>query len=241
LTSAFTQLYGGGKTRSWSNIGLKFSEKAKDITSRFIKAAKANKVSAPNKNMVKAMQKANQLNKLSGKQKFLAIGIGGGVGAGFVADVEDIGTLGDIEALTELFGVPFPTKLDRIPKEDAKDEAIRNLTNRFKFAADTGLISIVTGYGLGKLADKLKNQGGDLAYSSDRVDQWIDKFAKQLRPRGGKTQKLFERMKEVEGKIASGQVTAKDLILDLDKTLLNVSKQSGISSGSAAWKELLEE
>jgi hypothetical protein len=47
--------------------------------------------------MVKAMQKANQLNKLSGKQKFLAIGIGGGVGAGFVADVEDIGTLGDIE------------------------------------------------------------------------------------------------------------------------------------------------
>jgi hypothetical protein len=57
--------------------------------------------------MVKAMQKANQLNKLSGKQKFLAIGIGGGVGAGFVADVEDIGTLGDIEALTELFGDLF--------------------------------------------------------------------------------------------------------------------------------------
>jgi hypothetical protein len=134
--------------------------------------------------MVKAMQKANQLNKLSGKQKFLAIGIGGGVGAGFVADVEDIGTLGDIEALTELFGAPFPTKLDRIPKEDAKDEAIRNLTNRFKFGVDTGLISIVTGYGLGKLADKLKNQGGELAYSSNKVDQWIDKFAKQLRPRG---------------------------------------------------------
>jgi hypothetical protein len=61
---------------------------------------------------------------------------------------------------------PFPTQLDRIPKEDAKDEAIRNLTNRFKFGVDTGLISIVTGYGLGKLADKLKNQGGELAYSS---------------------------------------------------------------------------
>jgi hypothetical protein len=182
LTSAFTQLYGGGKLGA--NIGLKITEKAKKISNNFIKAAKANKVSAPNKNMVKAMQKANQLNKLSGKQKFLAIGIGGGVGAGFVADVEDIGTLGDIEALTELFGAPFPTKLDRIPKEDAKDEAIRNLTNRFKFGVDTGLISIVTGYGLGKLVDKLKNQGGDLAYSSDRVDQWIDKFAKQLRPRG---------------------------------------------------------
>jgi hypothetical protein len=50
---------------------------------------------------------------------------------------------------------------------------------------------------------------------------------------------MFERMKEVEGKIASGQVTAKDLILDLDKTLLNVSKQSGISSGSAAWKRTI--
>jgi len=237
LTSAFTQLYGGGKLGA--NITLKIAENAKKISNNFIKAAKANKVSAPNKNMVKAMQKANQLNKLSGKQKFVAIGIGGGVGAGLVADVEDIGTLGDIEALTELFGVPFPTKLDRIPKEDAKDEAIRNLTNRFKFAADTGLISIVTGYGLGKLADKLKNQGADLAYSSDKVDQWIDKFAKQLRPRGPKSQKLFEKMKEVEGKIASGQVTAKDLILDLDKTLLNVSKQSGISSGSAAWKRII--
>jgi hypothetical protein len=207
LTSAFTQLYGGG--RLGAGLTVKFSEKAKDITSRFIKSAKANKVSAPNKNMVKAMQKANQLNKLSGKQKFLAIGIGGGVGAGFVADVEDIGTLGDINSITELFGRPLPSQLDRIPKEDAKDEAIRNLTNRFKFGVDTGLISIVTGYGLGKLVDKLKNQGGDLAYSSDRVDQWIDKFAKQLRPRGGKTQQMFERMKEVEGKIASGQVTAK--------------------------------
>jgi hypothetical protein len=237
LTSAFTQLYGGG--RLGAGLTVKFSEKAKDITSRFIKSAKANKVSAPNKNMVKAMQKANQLNKLSGKQKFLAIGIGGGVGAGFVADVEDIGTLGDVNAITELFGRPLPSQLDRIPKEDAKDEAIRNLTNRFKFGVDTGLISIVTGYGLGKLVDKLKNQGGDLAYSSDRVDQWIDKFAKQLRPRGGKTQQMFERMKEVEGKIASGQVTAKDLILDLDKTLLNVSKQSGISSGSAAWKRTI--
>jgi hypothetical protein len=237
LTSAFTQLYGGG--RLGAGLTVKFSEKAKDITSRFIKSAKANKVSVPNKNMVKAMQKANQLNKLSGKQKFLAIGIGGGVGAGFVADVEDIGTLGDVNAITELFGRPLPSQLDRIPKEDAKDEAIRNLTNRFKFGVDTGLISIVTGYGLGKLVDKLKNQGGDLAYSSDRVDQWIDKFAKQLRPRGSKTQKMFEKMKEAEGKIASGQVTAKDLILDLDKTLLNVSKQSGISSGSAAWKRTI--
>ncbi|MGA1113249.1 MAG: hypothetical protein ACO3T3_05960, partial [Candidatus Pelagibacter sp.] len=237
LTSAFTQLYGGGKLGA--NITLKIAENAKKISNNFIKAAKANKVSAPNKNMVKAMQKANQLNKLSGKQKFVAIGIGGGVGAGLVADVEDIGTLGDIEALTELFGRPLPSQLDRIPKEDAKDEAIRNLTNRFKFAVDTGLISIVTGYGLGKLFTKLRDQGADLAYSSDRVDQWIDKFAKQLRPRGSKTQKMFEKMKEVEGKIASGQVTAKDLILDLDKTLLNVSKQSGISSGSAAWKRII--
>jgi hypothetical protein len=237
LTSAFTQLYGGGKLGA--AVTLKIAEKAKTISNNFVRAVKVNKVSVPNKNMVNAMQKANQLNKLTRGEKFMAIGIGGGVGAGIVADVEGIGTLGDIDALTELFGGSFPTKIDRIPSENAKDEALRNLTNRFKFGVDTGLISIVAGYGLGKLFSKLRNQGGELAYSSDKLDQWADKFAKQFRPRGGKSQELFENIKKVEGRISASQVTAKDLILDLDKTLLKISKESGVSSGTPAWKRVI--
>ena len=237
LTSAFTQLYVGGRFGASGTLYL--GNKAKQIANNYIKAAKVGKVAKPNKNMVKALEKAKELNKLSGKNKYIAIGIGGGVGAGIVAETEDIGTLGDIEALNELIGFDFPTRLDRVKREDAKDEAVRNLTNRFKFGADTGLISVVVGYGLGKVTTKLIEQGDQLAYSNKAIDRWIDRFAADLRPRGFKEQKLFEGTKKVEGQINAGQVTSKDLILDIDKTLFDVAKRSGISKGSPSFKRII--
>lgn len=237
LSSAFVQLYAAGRAGGAVAVGL--ATKAKSIANNYIKAAKLNKVTKPNKNFIKAMNKANELNKLSGKQKFIAIGVGGGVASGLVVDAEDIGTLGDIDALNELIGFDFPTRLDRVKRDDAKDEAVRNLVNRFKFGADTGLISVVAGYGISKIAQKFIKQGDQLAYSNDKLDQWLDKFGAQLRPRSFKSQELFEGTQKVQGKINAGQVTSKDLILDIDKTILNVAKNSGISKGSPQYKRII--
>jgi hypothetical protein len=236
LSSAFTQLYGGAKLATGAS--LKIAEKSKDIASKYINAAKANRIAKPNANMVSAMNKAQSLNNLTRTQKYLAIGVGGGIGAGLVADGEEIGTLGDIEVLNELFG-NLPSKLDRTKREDAKEEAVRNLTNRFKFGADTGFLGVVTSYGLGAIGRKLSKQGEDLTRSNDKLDQWIDKFAGAFRPRGNKPEKLFQGIKDVEGQINSGQIVAKDLILDIDKTLFNIAKESGISSKTPAFKRIV--
>jgi len=236
LSSAFTQLYGGAKLATGTT--LKIAEKSKEIANKYINAAKVNRVAKPNANMVSAMKKAESLNNLTRTQKYLAIGIGGGIGAGLVADSEEIGTLGDVEILNELFG-NLPSKLDRAKRDDAKEEAVRNLTNRFKFGADTGFLGVVTSYGLGAIGRKLSKQGEDLTRSNDKLDQWIDKFAGAFRPRGMKPEKLFQGIKDVEGQINSGQIVAKDLILDIDKTLFNIAKESGISSKTPAFKRIV--
>ena len=236
LSSAFTQLYGGAKLAT--GTALKVAEKSKAIANKYIAAAKTNRIAKPNANMVSAMKKAESLNNLTRTQKYLAIGIGGGIGAALVADGEEIGTLGDIEVLNEIFG-NLPSKLDRTKREDAKEEAVRNLTNRFKFGADTGFLGVVTSYGLGAIGRKLSKQGEDLTRSNDKLDQWIDKFAGAFRPRGNKPEKLFQGIKDVEGQINSGQIVAKDLILDIDKTLFNIAKESGISSRTPAFKRIV--
>jgi len=236
LSSAFTQLYGGAKLATGAS--LKIAEKSKDIASKYINAARANRIAKPNANMVSAIDKADKLNKLTRTQKYFAIGIGGGIGAGLVADGEEIGTLGDFEILEEVFG-KLPSKLDRAKRDDAKEEAVRNLTNRFKFGADTGFLGVVTSYGLGAIGRKLSKQGEDLTRSNDKLDQWIDKFAGAFRPRGNKPEKLFQGIKDVEGQINSGQIVAKDLILDIDKTLFNIAKESGISSKTPAFKRIV--
>ena len=237
LSSAFTQLYGGGALGAKGAVYL--TNQAKKISNLFIKNAKLGNVTKINKNLNKAAKEAKNLNKIAGKEKFMAIGIGGGIGAGIVVDNEDIGTLGDIDALNELIGFDFPTKLNRVKRDDAKDEALRNLSNRFKFGADTGLISVVSAYGLSKLGQKLIKQGDDLATSDKAIDRWIDKFAAQFRPRRYMTQELFEGVKSVEGKISAGSVTSKDLILDIDKTLFNIAKETGISKGTPNFKRII--
>src|SRR6056300_1267268 len=46
-------------------------------------------------------------------------------------------------------------------------------------------------------------------------------------------------MKRVEGELAAGQVSARDMIIDIEKTLYNISKISGIKASNPAWKRLI--
>ena len=67
-------------------------------------------------NLKKGTAKAKQLNDLSGTQRFAAVVAGGAAGETLVADVEKIGTFGDLfEA--------GPTELDREISEDSSEDA----------------------------------------------------------------------------------------------------------------------
>jgi len=117
ITEALTQVASLGAVGA--KIGIKLADKA-------IKAKKSgNYVKLSNPNLIKATQKANQLNKSAKVKRFAAGVTGGALGETFVADVEEIGTFGDV------FG--GPTELDREEEPDASDDALRKLMNRAKF------------------------------------------------------------------------------------------------------------
>ena len=230
LTSALTQLYSYG--RVGANVAVKASEKAKKIYNKWSMAAKANKVAKASPNATKAAIRAKELNKLTGLQKFAAVTVGGASGSAMVADVEDIGTWGD------LFG--GPSELDREVRPEAEEDAARKLYNRFKFGVEGGVVSVPIAYGINKVAKRIAEAGKNLKYSDDKLDRFIDKYVAQpFRPRGRKEQYLFEGIQKVEGKMSAGQVTARDLIIDIDKTLYRIAKESGITDNNPAVKRLI--
>lgn len=230
LTSGLTQLYSYGRVAAAGTV--KAATKAKEIYNKFANAAKVNKVVKARPDAVKAGLKAKEMSKLTGKQNFAAVTLGGSGGASLVADVEDIGTWGD--------WLGGPSALDREQRETATDDALRKLYNRFKFGAEGALVSVPIAYGFNKIGKRIAEAGKDLKYSDDQLDQWIAKYiVEPFSPAGKKSQFLFEGMKRVEGELAAGQVSARDMIIDIDKTLYNISKVSGIKASNPAWKRLI--
>ena len=94
-------------------IGFKLASKA-------VKAKKAgNYMDATGGNLQKAAKKANDYNKTLGRKKFLAGMAGGVAGEAFVANVEDIGSFGDVfEA--------GPTQLEETTDEGGREDALKN-------------------------------------------------------------------------------------------------------------------
>jgi len=230
LTSALTQLYGYGRLGAAGAV--KVAEKANNIYNKWSAAAKLNKVARASPNITKAGLRAKELNKLSGTQKFAAVTVGGATGTAMVADVEDIGTWGDV--------LGGPSALDREQRPTSEEDATRRLWNRFKFGAEGAAVSVPIAYGTNIIAKKIAKHGRELKYSDSKIDQLINKYMVQpFRPGGKKEQYLFEGIKKVEGKISAGQVTAADLIKDIDQTLYNVAKQSGLSTGNKNWKRIV--
>jgi len=230
LTDNILQLYGGGKVGA--TLTVKAATKAKNVLDKVFKAKKSNKLVSPSPNSVKAKVKAEQLNKLSGKQKFAAVAVGGGLGIGFVADATDIGTFGD--------WLGGPTKLDDIQRESSQDDAVRKLTNRFKLGLEGAAINVPFAYGINYVAGRLASQGRALANSNKAFDRWINKYIREpFVPEGKKSRELFEAIQASKGKVAAGQVTARDVIRDIDQSLAKVVKEAGISTKNPAVKRIV--
>ena len=183
----------GKLTQAITQIGLPAGVGAKLATKLATKALKAKKtgqyLNLRSANLQKGVKKAAELNALNNKQKFAAIALGGALGETTVADIEDIGTIGDVfEA--------GPTQLDRDVDLDPSTDAGRKILNRLKFGAEALPMTYLFA-GAGSGLKWLGQRGKELAYSNSKLERFFDGVGSALRPRGNKPQELFlAKMKE---------------------------------------------
>jgi hypothetical protein len=163
------------------------------------------------KNVYKGTAMADQLNKKVGRQKFIAGIMGGATGETFVADVDEIGSFGD------LFG--GPTGLDREEGETNREEATRKLLNRLKFGSESLLITPAV-VGVGKGAKALATRGQELVYSNSKFERWVDKYiGAPFRPRGDLPLEVFEAEMQKQGLKSKDVQQAKDIVRNITKVV----------------------
>ena len=197
---------------------------ASRLTQKYFDAKKAGQlVSAGSKNLTKQRQIADELNKKAGYAKFGVGAIGGATGEAFVADVEEIGSFGDILDRG-------PTQLDVYALEGGREDATRKLMNRFKFGSESLLLTPFVA-GVGKSAKAMATRGQELIYSNSRLDRFLGKIVTAFTPEGDLTKSLFASQKVMEGFKAGDLNRATELIKQLDR---------GISRAFPQMQEVLD-
>ena len=208
------------------------------LASGAVKAKKAgNYMNASGLNAQKAAKKASDFNKSVGKRKFIAGVAGGAAGEAFVADVEDIGTFGDLfEA--------GPTQLEETPDEGGSEDAFKKLMNRTKFGSESLLITPFV-YGTGKAIKAAATRGKRIEFSNSKLDQFFNKTFSALRARGAKPQQIFEAKMAEKGATMADTNRAMELVKNIDRqvdtmfpTFKGVFDKSGVKRKSEIYKEL---
>ena len=203
LTQALVQIGVPG------GAGFKLGTK---LYNRYFEAKKAGKlVSAGSKNLAKQKQIADKLNKEAGVPRFAVGAVGGAAGEAFVADVEEIGSFGDIFDRG-------PTQLDVFALDGGRQDATRKLMNRLKFGSEAVLLTPFAA-GIGKGAKAIATKGKELAYSNSRIDRFLNKVAEMFTPEGPLTRSIFGSQKVMEGFRSADLNRATELVKTLDKTV----------------------
>jgi len=200
LTEALIQIAVPG------GIGFKAGQK---LASKALTAKRKGKyANLKNPNLQKAVGKADDLNKKSKYKRFAAGVAGGAVGETFVADVEEIGTIGDVIN----YG---PTQLDNEEATTNRGEALRKLMNRAKFGGESTVLTPFV-YGIGTGAKALAKRGKDLAYSNSLLDRSFNRLGGAFRARGNKPQELFESKMQMQGRNMADAHRSNELVKQID-------------------------
>ena len=222
ITESLVQLYGGWK--AVGSAGAKVTDKAFEIYNKATSAIKKKKYlrTAGNKDGYKLAKEVEKWNKLSGKQKFVGLFVGGGVTGGVVYDAENIGTFGDI-----FFDEGELTALDRDGRRTAKDDAMRMLYNKLKFSGEMGFPIIPAVVGAGKVAKSILDANVKRAGHATKFDKFVEKyFARPLRSRGPFPEEQFQGMQRLEGKKSSANLLSTDYLKNIDEITKQISKYS---------------
>ena len=154
-----------------STVGFKIGSR---LASKALAARRSGTAfKAGSKNAVRQAIKADSLNRQAGVKRFAAGVAGGAAGETMVADIEEIGTFGD------MFD-SGPTALDHYNTE-GREDATRKLMNRLKFGTEGLLITPFVG-AVAKGGKALATRGKELAYSNSRFDRWVNKVAQFVTP-----------------------------------------------------------
>ena len=189
------------------SIGVPAGAGAKLASKLATKALKARKagtyVNLKGKNVRKGMEKVYKLNDKARMQRFGAAVLGGAAGETLVADVENIGTIGDaLEFGPTQLEVDAEVDYEGGVAEDSQKDAVRKLGNRLKFGADS-ILYFPFIYGGLKAVGKVGKYGKDLALSSSKINKSIDKIASAVRPTSDKPTAMFlAKNVEAAGKAA---------------------------------------
>jgi hypothetical protein len=229
ITESLVQLYGGWK--AVGSAGAKVTDKAFEMYNKATSAIKKKKYlrTAGNKDGYKLAKEVEKWNKLSGKQKFVGLFVGGGVTGGVVYDAENIGTFGDI-----FFDEGELTALDRDGKRTAKDDAMRMLYNKLKFAGEMGFPIIPAVVGAGKVGKSILDANVKRAGQATKFDKFVEKyFARPLRSRGPFPEEQFQGMQRLEGKKSSANLLSTDYLKNIDEITKQISKYSQSAANSS--------
>jgi hypothetical protein len=208
------------------------------LASGAVKAKKAgNYMNAASPNAQKAAKKASDFNKSIGKRKFVAGVAGGAAGEAFVADVEDIGSFGDLfEA--------GPTQLEETTDEGGREDAFKKLMNRTKFGSESLLITPFV-YGTGKAIKAAATRGKRIEFSNSKLDQFFNKTFSALRARGAKPQEIFEAKMAEKGATMADTNRAMELVKNIDRqvdtmfpTFKSLFDKSGTQRRADIYKQL---
>ena len=192
------------------------NQAARRITAKTLKAKRANAFAdfRKTKDRTALRDALNKTRDLNDKAKYPRFGVGlmgGATGEFFVADVEKIGTFGDMFE-------GGPTQLDR-EEGFGREDAARKLANRLKFGSESLLITPVV-YGVGKSAKLLAQRGKELAYSDSQFARFLDKYIRApFSPRGGLTEELFGAEKTKQALIARDTNRAKEIVDNLTREI----------------------
>ena len=205
--------------------GVKVSTK---LAQKALDAKKAGVYAKFGKESMQAATEVTKLNKKFGRRKFVSGIIGGAVGEGLVADVEGIGTFGD------LFN--GPTALDR-DETYGRQDATRRLLNRLKFGTESIFITPAV-FGAGKAAKALAQRGKELAYSDSAFERWVDKYiGAPFRPRGDLPQEVFLSEMQKQGLISGDTLKAKEIVDNITKSIDTIFPDASKVIGKATTKE----
>jgi len=215
--------------------GFKLANKAaRNITAKTLKAKRANAFAdfKSTKSRTALRESLNKARDLNSKSKFprFAVGLmGGALGETFVADVEKIGTFGDMFE-------GGPTQLDK-EESFGREDAARKLANRLKFGSESLLITPVV-YGVGKSAKLLAQRGKELAYSDSAVERFLDKYIRApFSPRGGLTEELFGAEKIKQALISRDTNRAKEIVNNLTREIDYIYPEAERFFGKASTEE----
>ncbi len=236
------------------SIGVPAGAGAKIASKLATKALQARKagtyVNLKGKNVRKGMEKVYKLNDKARVQRFGAAVLGGAAGETLVADVENIGTIGDaLEFGPTQLEVDAEVDYEGALPEDSQKDAVRKLFNRAKFGADS-ILYFPFIYGGAKAVGKVATYGKSLALSSSKINKSIDTIASAVRPTSDKPTAMFlGKMRETSGKAADTNFAIEQVkridkevskMFPSVKSFFNGSKELNAAKKEAFFKDLKE-